>query len=156
MKYAIGKRETYVPIGFHAVDTPVCLDCHTRQNDRHPVYRFQEPRFTEAVAQIDATDCLTCHSEHNAERVSIEDVGYCVTCHEDLKLKSDPLDIPHVDLISNKDWGSCLACHDYHGNHVYNAPKHTNLQIDTADILEYLRSGPDPYSPTKTEKGKRP
>ena len=156
LKYALGQRETFVPIGYHAADTATCLDCHTRKNDRHPVYRFQEPRFTQAVAQIDARDCLSCHTEHEGQRVSLDDTGFCVACHTDLTLKSDPLNIPHTTLIAQKDWNSCLGCHDFHGNHAYTVPTHTQDQFSAQDIADYLGAGPDPYAPSKIEKGKSP
>ena len=43
--------------------------------------------------------CISCHLEHRGVRVTMADIGYCRHCHEDTRLKIDPLDVSHEALI---------------------------------------------------------
>ena len=130
VQYALGHRKAAVDFGYLPVTSTQCLDCHQRPNERHPIYRFREPRFAEAVEKIKATSCLGCHTEHTAER-SFAAVEFCAACHNDLKLSNDPLDVSHEILAKDKKWETCLGCHDFHGNHRQRTPK---LLIDAAPI----------------------
>ena len=60
---------------------------------------------------------MSCHREHQGVRVTLTEIGYCRHCHEETRLKRDPLDVSHEALIKAKEWDSCLGCHDFHGNH---------------------------------------
>lgn len=142
--YLVGMRETSVDFGYSEVRSDACLECHERPNERHPIFRFQEPRFQEAVTQVEATSCLGCHSEHTSHRATT-DLVFCQACHEDLKLKSDPLDVNHETLIANLEWQTCLGCHDFHGNHRHEAPKLLAAAIAASDVAAYLRDGASPY-----------
>lgn len=148
MHFAIGSRQHDVYFGYKPVTSSTCLDCHDRPNDRHPIYRFQEPRFIEALETVDATSCLACHSEHTAA-VSFASGDYCVACHMNLKFQSDPLDVSHAELIEQENWTSCLGCHDYHGNHVFDPPEKLERAFSTDEIEAYFGSGPDPYGSEK-------
>ena len=86
-------------------------------------------------------------------RVS-SDPENCKHCHEEIEVKDDPLDISHADLIKLKDWDTCLACHDFHGNHVMKTTKNTKYMLDKRLIKEYLDGGSDPYSDKKTAESK--
>lgn len=143
-RYLVDLRSSPADIGYSQVTSAQCLACHERPNERHPIYRFQEPRFHEARSKIEATSCLGCHSEHNNEKAYIEP-GFCRACHGDLRLKSDPIDIPHHEIIQNQDWDSCLGCHDFHGNHRMETAKVYNDRYSMTAIQDYLGAGPSPY-----------
>lgn len=147
-KFAIGMRQSNVDFGYATVASSTCLDCHERPNERHPIYRFQEPRFIEATAQIEATSCLGCHTEHTGDRVEVSAV-FCVHCHADLEVKNDPIDVAHTELIAAKDWGSCMGCHDFHGNHTAKAPLQLKKAAGMDAIKAYFADGPSPYGEKK-------
>ncbi len=149
ISYTFGQRKTSADFGTENVDNEKCLACHDRPNDRHPQYRFSEPKFKDAIAVIDATQCETCHQEHNGVRVALPDANYCINCHSDLKVHKDPLDIPHETLISQGQWSTCLQCHDFHGNHVYLTPEKMKDTIPLSKIQKYLKGGKDPFSEEK-------
>lgn len=149
LQYSIGLRKKNVPFGTLSVETENCLACHERDNDRHPTHRFLEPRFRKAITKIDATNCNTCHAEHNGKRLTLQKTDYCMNCHGDLEVKNDPLDISHSDLISQKKWGTCLQCHDFHGNHEYKVPKVLKDTFSIKNLEAYFKGGNDPYGNKK-------
>lgn len=148
-QYGIGLRENSVEFGTINVETKKCLACHDRDNDRHPTHRFLEPKFKEAIEKVNVANCNTCHSEHNGKRVTIKKTNYCMNCHEDLTVKNDPLDIPHIKLIKDKAWDTCLQCHDFHGNHEYNTPKQMKDTISRSSLNNYFKGGKDVFSEKK-------
>ncbi len=147
--YAVGMRKKATDFGTENVDTKKCLECHDRPNDRHPTHRFLEPRFKEAIASINATQCETCHREHNGTRVVLKNANFCMNCHYDLEVKNDPIDTPHATLIANKQWSTCLQCHDFHGNHIYEVADRLKDTIPLQQIHAYLKGGLDPFSSKK-------
>jgi len=136
---------TYMVVGTKDVKAKNCLECHDRPNDRHPTYSFTEPRFKDAVKNIDVTTCITCHSEHHGERVTIPKANYCFNCHQDLAVEEDPLDISHEEL------GKLEA--DFHGNHTYHVPEKMKDTIPLKIIDAYLRGGEDPFGTNKKYYG---
>jgi hypothetical protein len=142
-----------VNVGFLPVTSSECKNCHERPNERHPIYRFNEPRFINALDEVEANSCLGCHSEHTGERVSSVEIGFCKACHGSLKLKLDPLDVPHSKLVESKRWDTCLGCHDYHGNHTRTTPELLNSALGTSIIGNYFKDGPSPYGLIKTYLG---
>ena len=148
LRHLAGLRAKPADYGFAPVGSAACLACHERPNERHPIYRFREPRFAEARAVVEATTCLGCHSEHRDERVSAG-LTFCRACHGELELKLDPLDIPHHQLIAAKDWESCLGCHDFHGNHARKPQRRILAAHETAVLLDYLKDGDSPYAAEK-------
>lgn len=149
ISHAVGARKNGVDFGSQDVTVNNCLECHDRPNDRHPNHRFSEPRFKDAIKKIDATTCITCHSEHNGERVTVASIDYCMNCHQDLKVENDPLDIDHEALISNGEWNTCIQCHDFHGNHRYKVPIQLKDTIPMEVINKYFEGGLDPYGTDK-------
>ena len=145
VSHTFGARKNGADFGTQDVTADNCLQCHDRPNDRHPTYRFEEPRFSKAIKNIDATTCITCHSEHNEERVSIPTIDYCVNCHTDLEVEEDPLDVSHVQLIANEQWSTCIQCHDFHGNHRYDVPEKMKDTIPLQLIMDYAKGGEDPF-----------
>ena len=148
VKFLLGNKDMFVDYGYSKVTSFQCLSCHENINDRHPVYRFREPRFLEARSVINATSCINCHVEHSGKRVSSE-LTFCRACHENLDLEEDPLDISHRILIERNDWESCLRCHDFHGNHDYTVSNTVNKWLSIKQIQSYFAQGKDPYSDTK-------
>ncbi|GAA3629901.1 cytochrome c3 family protein [Flavivirga jejuensis] len=149
ISHAVGGRKEGVDFGTQDVTVDNCLQCHDRPNDRHPSYRFSEPRFKEAIKKIDATTCITCHSEHHEERVSVVSINYCMNCHQDLAVENDPLDISHKDLIAKEEWFTCIQCHDFHGNHKYDVPTKLKDTIPMKAIKTYFEGGEDPFGTNK-------
>jgi hypothetical protein len=132
-------------LGFRAVTNAQCQSCHERPDDRHPVFRFLEPRFADARAAIHPEQCTSCHQEHAGARVTITDGTFCSHCHGSLDVKDDPLDTSHHTLVAAQRWDTCLGCHDYHGNHGLLAPHRLEQAIAPAAIQAYLRGGRSPY-----------
>jgi len=112
--------------------------------------------FAQARAETGAQQGASCHREHSAVRVTAPSTGYCVSCHQDMKVKDDKTSPTHDYLVRNKQWTACLQCHDYHGNHKWNAP----LRLQDAATLEaldkYLQGGPSPFGATiiKAKQGR--
>ncbi len=149
ISHLFGLRRTPVDFGHKNVDNQKCQSCHDRPNDRHPIHRFEEPKFFEARKNIQPTQCESCHSEHDGIRVTISTSAYCVNCHTDTELSDDPLEISHVELIKNNEWQTCLQCHDFHGNHVMETAASMKDTIEIKTILDYFEGGPSPYSEKK-------
>jgi len=148
--YLFGWRTTPATFGFGSPGNVECLTCHVRETDPHAVHRFLEPRFASALASLDATQCAGCHSEHRGRRAMVA-ANFCASCHEDLVMKDDPLDVPHDVLVAKARWTSCLGCHDYHANHARNAQHHIADAYDISAIETYLAGGHDPYGSTKKQ-----
>lgn len=153
MAFLFGQKPKPVAFNFVTPNNKDCLACHDRENDRHPVYRFNEPRFLEARQAIQPQHCYSCHKEHTGVRVSSKPEN-CQYCHEEIEVKNDPLDTSHHDLIKGKEWGTCLACHDFHGNHQRKTPTNNKDMLEIKVIHEYFEGGKDPYSNEKIEKSK--
>jgi len=149
LQHMVAMRSKGVDFGTQDVTVNNCLECHDRPNDRHPTYRFTEPRFKEAMSKINATTCITCHAEHNGQRVTIAKLDYCMNCHQDLEVENDPVDIPHTSLIANAQWSTCIQCHDFHGNHKYKVPTKLKDTIPLSVIQAYARGGEDPFGDDK-------
>jgi predicted CXXCH cytochrome family protein len=139
----------YAHFGKMAVDNKECLNCHERSNDVHPTHRFMEPRFSSAREAIKPEKCTSCHNEHQGKRITIEQVDFCRHCHEDTEVKNDPLTISHDQLISNEEWNTCLQCHDFHGNHIFELNTELKDTIPEKEVREYFEGGKDPYSEVK-------
>ncbi|MET0591826.1 MAG: cytochrome c3 family protein [Polyangiaceae bacterium] len=143
-RFVLGLRETPVDFGFRKVENSDCYACHERPLDRHPAFRFNEPRFFEARQAIAPQRCASCHREHSGRRVTV-DASYCQHCHGDLQMKDDPLDVPHATLVRESLWTSCLGCHDFHGNHVMKSPDHFADAISPLRIGRYFEGHASPY-----------
>ena len=147
--YLLGLQEETTGFGSIKVENQVCLNCHERPNDRHPVGRFLEPRFDHARESLAPQNCSSCHTEHQGIRVTVSSAGFCSTCHQDMQMKDDPLSLSHASLAKLNRWDSCLTCHDYHGNHKGKAPTLFEDAATIDQIKEYLNGGASPYSKEK-------
>jgi hypothetical protein len=155
VRYLLGLREMAADFGQRDVTSEICLECHDRPKDRHPVYRFLEPRFAKARANLQPQFCISCHLEHHGRRVTRREIGYCVNCHKDTKLKNDPITISHADLITAEHWESCLGCHDFHGNHVMKTKTVVKEAFTPEQIRIYFEGGPSPYPKTLYYKAQK-
>jgi len=149
----LGNRRAPVNFGYQKVTSEQCLSCHERPNERHPIYRFNEPRFTKIRQTLAVNSCLGCHSEHQNSRVSVSPTA-CSHCHDDLTLKNEPLDIAHEQLVTTQAWESCLGCHDFHGNHQHKPQTLVSNAFETELIKAYFVNGPSPYGDAKHYKAK--
>lgn len=145
VRHLVGLRATAADFGRRDVGNEVCIDCHERPDDRHPVYRFLEPRFAQARRDLAPQRCESCHHEHSGERVTLTDIAYCRSCHGETRLKRDPLDVSHADLIAARRWETCLGCHDFHGNHVMKTAERLEDAIAPEVIRTYFAGGASPY-----------
>ena len=153
LSYLLGRRKSSASFGFRAPNSSDCNACHSRPDDSHGIHRFAEPRFADALATVPADTCIGCHREHQGRRISLGG-EFCSACHQDLKLKNDPVDVSHRDLIAQERWSTCLGCHDYHGNHVRKTQQNMSEAYDAASIKAYLANGPDPYADNKRHKAR--
>ena len=74
---------------------------------------------------------------------------YCSNCHEDTRLKNDPVDIPHATLIDTERWDTCLGCHDFHGNHEMEVARRVHDAIPVERIELYFQGESSPYGAEK-------
>ncbi|MFM1879240.1 MAG: hypothetical protein RLZZ241_2106, partial [Bacteroidota bacterium] len=139
----------YVYFGNLPVTTNECLACHNRPNDNHPTHRFMEPRFADARKAIHPESCISCHQEHHGKRITIVPMDYCMNCHRDIEIKNDPLDPSHATLIEQEQWSTCLQCHDFHGNHIFEVPTQFSDTIPIQALLDYADGKEDPYGELK-------
>jgi ferredoxin-NADP reductase/bacterioferritin-associated ferredoxin len=155
-KLALGLRQTGAVLGMEPVASATCIQCHANPDDQHAASRFLEPRFDQARADTGAQLCVSCHREHQGVRVTAPVSTYCVSCHQDLKVKDDKASPSHDFLLANRRWETCMQCHDYHGNHRWNTP----LRLTDAATIErldaYMRGGPSPYGATVVKAKKEP
>lgn len=157
VRHLVGLRDVGAAFMHKPVGNTDCLACHQNNDDRHPVYRFNEPRFAEARDSLAPQYCVSCHTEHSGKRVTVAPTS-CSTCHADLTMEKDPIEPNHETLVANGDWASCLSCHDFHGNHVRETPVRREDGVSELDIARYLAGGPPIYGNTKrydalTERG---
>lgn len=151
--FFLGSRSGDVDFITSAPTDSECQDCHVRPIDRHPIYRFLEPRFAEARNAIHPESCINCHKEHTGERVNVSLVGadYCQHCHAETVVNNDPLEISHADLIKERKWTTCLQCHDFHGTHEYSVPTSIKDTISRVSIMNYLKDGASVYGTKSIE-----
>lgn len=154
LAYVFSQRTSMTAFNFQVPDNKDCLACHAREDDKHPVYRFNEPRFSQVRQAIQPQYCYSCHQEHTGVRVSSE-IEVCRHCHEEIEVKHDPLDISHADLIKLKDWDTCLGCHDFHGNHIMKTPTKIKHMLNKAKVEHYFSGGEDPYSQQKIAQSRK-
>ena len=154
LQYLLGNRDNTVAVGHAAVSNDDCLACHRRPKDNHPVFRFNEPRFSKARKALAPQNCNSCHREHRGQRVSME-ISSCKTCHKKLELKKEPLKISHKQLIKEKRWKTCLGCHDFHGNHKMKTETDLEEMLTSDQIEAYFNDSKSPYSDERKYKAKK-
>jgi hypothetical protein len=145
VQYLLGQRKTEADFYYHKIDNKHCIACHNMDKDLHSSHRFNEPRFNEVREKIHPEQCISCHKEHIGQRISQFKISDCQLCHEELKIKNDPISVPHDELIERKDWQTCLGCHDYHGNHDMVLEKTVGRAIKQEQLLGYFSNAESPY-----------
>lgn len=95
-----------------------CVDCHGKDRvkpfDSHPSKKFKDPRNAELLKNINALQCISCHTEHRPEITAKDGVtqpeDFCFYCHQEVA-KERP---SHQGMAFNtcKDSG----CHNFHNN----------------------------------------
>lgn len=145
--YLLGNRKTTPHFGNKPVNTRTCIECHANPDDRHPAQRFLEPKYEEARKVLGVHQCVSCHREHSKRRVTLTDTSYCLHCHSKTIVKNDPIAPTHQSLIKNKQWNSCLQCHDFHGNHKAKTPIKLEDAHKINEINAYFNQAKNPYGP---------
>lgn len=95
-----------------------CVDCHGKDRvkpfDTHPAKKFKDPRNAELLANINALQCVTCHTEHRPEITAkdglTQPVDFCFYCHQGIA--KDRPSHEGMGFETCKDAG----CHNFHNN----------------------------------------
>ena len=106
----------HTPVG--GVRQDACLDCHEAElevaQDSHSDSKFRDPRFAGDLAQLNARQCITCHTEHRPEITEAMGVtlpaDLCQRCHTAVA-EDRP---SHQDMAF--DTCASAGCHNYHDN----------------------------------------
>lgn len=159
VRFLAGLRGSATEFVHRPVGNPDCVACHENEEDRHAPYRFNEPRFAEARAEIAPQYCVSCHTEHSGRRVTMTPT-FCSQCHAETAIREDPIEPSHATLIAQAKWATCLSCHDFHGNHLRETPQSFDEAVSEADVARYLGAGPPIYGervrfPARTDRGTR-
>ena len=95
-----------------------CVDCHGKDRvkpfDSHPAKKFKDPRNAELLENVNALQCITCHTEHKPE-ITVKDgltqpVDVCFHCHQ--KIAEERPSHEGMEFDTCKDSG----CHNFHNN----------------------------------------
>lgn len=154
VRYWLSMRKKGAHFGYLPVRSKTCLECHSRDNDRHSIYRFEEMRFNHIRKTLKPQQCVSCHREHKGKRVTVS-IDFCSNCHKNLQVKNDPLDVSHARLIQFQRWNTCLGCHDYHGNHVMKIATRIKDAHSVATIKSYFQGKAGLYSKALHFKAKK-
>jgi len=95
-----------------------CVDCHGEDRvkpfDSHPAKKFKDPRNADLLSNINALQCVSCHTEHKPEITAKDGVtqpeDFCFYCHEDVAEERPSHEA--MGFATCKDSG----CHNYHNN----------------------------------------
>ncbi|MGE0765627.1 MAG: cytochrome c3 family protein [Hyphomicrobiaceae bacterium] len=95
-----------------------CVGCHGKDlnqaKDSHPAKKFDDPRNADRLLKLEATRCVTCHTEHRPSVTGAMGVtlpmDYCALCHEGIGNER----VSHKGLA----FSTCTSagCHNYHDN----------------------------------------
>ncbi|EWH12162.1 hypothetical protein DS2_00525 [Catenovulum agarivorans DS-2] len=106
------------PFGGGEVIQDACVGCHGQElasaEDSHPKAKFTDPRNADRLAVLDATECVTCHLEHQNEQtramgVTLAD-DFCWHCHQDVAAERPSHEGMEFDTCAS------AGCHNYHDN----------------------------------------
>jgi hypothetical protein len=147
-RWVIGLRDQPADFGLMPVSSNDCIACHERPTDRHPIYRFLEPRFAGVREAIAPHRCDSCHREHSGRRVTIAN-GFCRHCHGGMKVDGDRTEPSHEAMAAQAEWSACLRCHDFHGNHEEEPPASLARSIGERELERYLDGGSSPWTSQK-------
>jgi len=113
-----------------------CVDCHgadrVKPHDSHPAKKFKDPRNAELLENINALQCVSCHSEHRPEITQkdglTQPVDFCVHCHRDVAEERPSHEGMPFDTCKTS------GCHNFHNNRAL----YTNYLIKHLDEPELL------------------
>jgi ferredoxin-NADP reductase/CRP-like cAMP-binding protein len=148
-QFLIGTRSKSVPFMFEPVVNGTCTTCHSMEDADHAPFMFLEPRYQSVRDNLGAHTCVACHTEHNQQKVSLENTLFCSSCHQAVSIKNDPLDVSHAVLVKKGQWEICMGCHDYHGNHKFKSPLRLANRISNSEVHDYFKQGSSPYGKRK-------
>lgn len=139
---------------FMGVKDSSCLDCHQKEldraNDSHPKQKFTDPRNADRLRKIDASNCLTCHREHQPETTHAMGLtvpeDFCFYCHEDIAdERPSHAGMPFTTCAS-------AGCHNFHDNtalyenflvkHAHTGPSDPNRSLVELNLADWLKSNP--------------
>ena len=106
------------PFGGPEVLQDACTNCHADElkeaRDDHPRKKFTDPRNAALIEILDARQCISCHTEHQAEQTLTMGVtlpeDYCIHCHQDVR--------QNRPSHATAEFNSCATagCHNFHDN----------------------------------------
>lgn len=118
--------------GGNTVVLAACMDCHADERkkpfDSHPKAKFNDPRNADLLATIDATNCITCHTEHKPE-ITLNDgltrpKDLCFHCHESIAQERPSHEGMGFETCTS------AGCHNFHDNRAL----YTQFIIKNSDI----------------------
>ena len=127
-----------------------CVDCHGKERvkpfDSHPAKKFKDPRNTDLLANINALQCVTCHTEHRPEITAkdglTQPVDLCFYCHQEVA--KDRPSHQGMGFDTCKDSG----CHNFHNNralytdylikHLHEAPTLSEAVLPAKEFASLL------------------
>ncbi len=149
-----------------AVSNNACLKCHDADleeaDDSHPAIKFKKPENRPFLEKIDATRCVTCHTEHKPDATApmglTVPADYCTHCHQST--------IEERETHKGLGFQTCATsgCHNYHDNralyerhlalHSLQPPHLPDARIaDTESLRRYLteNAGAVPLTPADAD-----
>ena len=147
-----------------AVSNAACMKCHdidmAEADDSHPAIKFKKPENRPFLERIDATRCVTCHTEHKPEATApmglTVPADYCTYCHQST--------IEERETHKGLDFQTCATagCHNFHDNralyerhlaiHSLEPPNLPESRIaDLESLQRYLAGHPETKPLTKPD-----
>lgn len=139
---------------FMGVKESSCIDCHQdeldRVDDSHPKKKFADPRNAMRLAKIDASNCITCHREHQPETTHAMGLSipedFCFHCHQDIG----------ENRPNHKEFGfetcATAGCHNFHDNtalyenflvkHAHQPDILPSPDPDKVELVAFLKTNP--------------
>lgn len=124
-----------------------CITCHgddrRKPFDSHPIAKFKDPRNATRLAKIDATQCVSCHTEHRPEITSANGLtqprDVCFHCHENVaEERPSHTGMAYLDCTTS-------GCHNYHDNRalytdflVKHMDQSEQLDVQRVKVTEFL------------------
>jgi hypothetical protein len=128
-----------------------CEGCHgsdlSAAEDKHPLSKFTDPRNAPLLANVDASRCVTCHTEHRPEITAAMSVSLpadvCAHCHAEIADDRPSHAGMAFDTCAN------AGCHNFHDNralyedfllrHLHQPQTHAS---EPKPELDFLQIGP--------------
>ena len=106
------------PLGGGEIIQDACVNCHgddrKKPFDSHPRNKFTDPRNADTLKNIDARQCITCHTEHQPDMTGsnglTQPTDFCIHCHADIGKDRPSHEGMAFDTCNN------AGCHNFHNN----------------------------------------